>query len=121
MVFRKYPIGGICGSTTDAASGSAIQYNPSQFYITLWPVGKEPPKITQPDKKPDAKNFIITNYSNILHELASGSGEYMESLFVLLGVQAGNKDDATKKIKEISESEKNIPDFAEKVVSSFLI
>jgi len=139
-------LGGLFGSTTDAISGAVNQYSPGQYNITLQPLGHVqpiavqpkvvqpapvPPKAIQPAtvqptvvqpaaiEKNDAKTFIIANYKNILPELYTGQGQYVSALMTLLKVERQNQTKAINMIKDLAEQYKDIPTFADKVVSTF--
>lgn len=110
-------LGGFFGSTTDGISGAMHEYSPSQYNVSLQPREVSEKGTTAKD---DAKVFIIVNYKNILTELSGEPGHYMSSLYNLLKISKEKQDDALKNIKKLSEENKDIPTFADKVVKSYL-
>ena len=110
-------LGGLIGSTTDGISGAVNQYSPSQYSVTLQPLEGVKPADSA---KNDAKTFIIANYKNILPELDTGQGQYVSSLMTLLKIPKEKQFEAVKYIKTLAEQNKDIPTFADKVVSAFL-
>lgn len=112
-------IGGLFGSTTDAVTGAVHEYAPSQYYVTLAPDTNSPVREWGSDKA-KAKEFIVASYTNIIEDLSRGEGDYLLSLLSLLKVSAGNKSEAIKKIRALSEVYTVIPDFAEQVSNYYL-
>lgn len=113
--------GGFLGSTTDGASGAAYEYSPSQYMITLEPAGTG--RIDGPAMKNEAqkaKEFIVVGYANLLNDLRAGSGPHLSSLLTMLQIPQENKDDATKKIRSLSEVYTEIPEFADHVISLYV-
>lgn len=108
--------GGLIGSTTDGITGAAIEYSPSQYFI---PLSSTQPRNLLIDKRIEAKTFIIANYTEIINELHSTPGAYMQSLLRLLGVEDRDKAEATEQIKAMSETSEDIPAFADAVIEKF--
>lgn len=113
-------IGGLIGSTTDGLSGAVYEYSPSQYNITLVPTDKTFTENTETIKKNEIKSYIISGYNNILMELDTKSGEYVNSLTELLKVKKENRNEAIEKIKQLSTIYRNIPEFADQVVNYFI-
>jgi len=67
-----------------------------------------------------AKLFIVVNYKNILEEVNTKQGEYVSSLLTLLKLPKEEQIDADKKIQEFAELHKDIPTFADQVVSYYM-
>lgn len=110
--------GGLVGSTTDGVSGSATEYSPTQYFVTLAPITSG---IMQPiGEKAEAKTFIITAYKNIINELNSEKGEYVNSLFILLKIPSDNQEHAIGRIKELSTQILTIPEFADQVTNLYI-
>ena len=112
-------LGGLIGSTTDGLSGAVHEYSPSQYFVTLPPAGNNPVD-TLTLQKMRAKDFIVLNYNNIMKDLAKSSGEYYISLMNALKIETSNWQEAAGKIKSLSETYKDIPTFAEKVIELYI-
>lgn len=112
---------GLLGSTTDAVSGGFYEYSPSQYLVTLQPAGSAP--LEGPAAKSDAqkaKEFIVVGYSNLLTDLSAGDGPHLSSLLMMLQIPDEKKGEAIQKICSLSEEYKEIPDFADKVIDSYM-
>lgn len=110
--------GGAVGSTTDGVSGSVTEYSPTQFFVTLSPISSG---IVQPvSKKAEVKTFIVTAYKNILTELHSDTGEYVNSLFAILKIPTSDQEQARKKIIQLSRQGLSIPEFAEQISNLYI-
>jgi hypothetical protein len=66
------------------------------------------------------KEFIVVGYSSLLNDLRAGKGPYLTSLLSMLQIRQENGDEATKKIRALSEVYTNIPEFADHVVNLFI-
>ncbi len=105
-------------TTTDFVTGAAYEYSPNHYYVTLVPVGSVP--TAAETKKNNVKNFIIGNYSSIINELNSMSGEYLKTLYSMLEIPEPDRQQAYEKIKSISSSTKDTLTFADDVVNAFI-
>ena len=112
-------LGGLFGSTTDGVSGSIHEYSPNQYYVTMVS-GSSSSLMEIKSEKAKAKEFIVSNYDKILTDLAKGEGEFIDSLLAILNVQDSNRSDSLNKIKSLSETHTNIPEFAEQVAINFI-
>jgi hypothetical protein len=108
-------IGGLIGSTTDGITGAVHEYSPSQFMVNLAPIDG-----SIDTSKSEAKMFIIANYKDILEELNTTQGQYLSSLLVLLRVAEEHRADAVKGIKIWADATKDIPNFANMVVTHYM-
>lgn len=114
-------IGGLIGSTTDAVNGSVYEYSPTQYMVTLEPAGTS--RLEGPLAKSQAqkvKEFIVVDYSNILNDLRAGKGPHLSSLLTMLQIPQDNRDEATKKIRALSEVYVEVTDFADRVVGLYI-
>ncbi len=114
-------IGGLLGSTTDGISGGVYEYSPAQYMVTLDPIGTS--HLEGPIAKSEAqkaKEFIVIGYANILNNLRAGQGPYLSSLLTMLKIRQENRDEATKKIRALSEAYTEIPEFADHVVNLYI-
>jgi len=113
-------LGGLIGSTIDGLSGAVYEYSPSQYMVTLQPAGtgslETHTAISDSQKR---KEYIVTNYKDIVTDLQKGAGEHLSSLLSLLNVSANQADDVIKRIRGLSEAYPNIPEFADHVIETF--
>ena len=107
--------GGLIGSTTDGISGAAVQYSPNQYYAKLVQEGK----VIDTNPKSMAKEYIVVNYIKILEELNTQPGQHIDALFNILHIPADKKSEALVSLKKLSEEDKDIVSFAEKVAMHF--
>lgn len=114
-------IGGVLGSTTDAATGAMHQYAPSQYMITLEADGTS--KInasTEKSRKDKTREFIILSYNQIMADISKGSGNYLSSLLNILEIPKAEESNALKRIKSMSEAFPDIAQFAEQLSSAYI-
>ena len=114
-------IGGLFGTTTDAATGAINRYEPSQYIVTLEPLDSN--KIdaaTGKSQRDKAREFIILSYRDLTNDLAKGGGEYFESLMQMLNVSNDGRDNALEKIRGLHAIYTSIPEFADRSVDLFL-
>jgi hypothetical protein len=112
--------GGFSGSTTDYATGAAVEYAPKTYHISL-----EPIKTSDADRKrfsyqKRVRHFILVNYSNLASDLAKGQGEYLVSLYALLGINALQPHDTVGRLRQLAMRYEDIPAFADEVIAQFL-
>lgn len=115
-------IGGLLGSTTDGVSGAVHEYVPGKYYVTLPPSGGMS-VLTVPALSPAAtgaqgkvKEFIVLEYSNICKDLSKGSGEYLNTMLVLLNIRQEFRPSAVSKIRANAEVYHDIPSFADSCI-----
>lgn len=111
---------GLLGTTTDAASGGIYKYSPSQYMVTLQTEGAT--AVEGSPAKSDAqktKEFIVMGYTNLLNDLSAGEGPHLSSLFTMLQMPEEKKEEAVQKIKSLSEEYKEIPQFADEVITLY--
>lgn len=119
--FGNIVLGGLLGSTTDAATGSMYEYSPKQFLVSLEPDTTS--KVDAPvekGKKDKAREFIILSYTPLMSDLAKGSGNYLKSLLKMLEVPASDEAAAVKRMKAMSEAFPDMAQFADEVSSAFV-
>ena len=113
-------IGGLWGSTTDAATGAMNQYAPGQYIVTLESDGaSKVSAATEKSKNDKAREFIILSYNQIMSDLSKGSGNYQNSLMTILEIPKAEENSALKRIKSLSESFPDIAQFAEQVAAAY--
>lgn len=106
------------GSTTDGSSGAMNEYSPSQYNVTLSPKdGRVQPVST---RKNEAKTFIISSYKNLLEDLNKGAGQYLDSLYYLLGITKDKQEEALQNIRRLSKQFSDIPTFAERTTNEYM-
>ena len=114
-------LGGLIGSTVDAASGAVHQYEQSSYMATLEPAGTTPieGKVVMPEKQ-KAKEFIVVAYPQIMKDLGARSGQYLDSLYEMLKVPPEQRTEAAKKIEALASVYPTIPEFADRVIELYL-
>jgi hypothetical protein len=93
-------------------TGAAFAYSQDMFSITLNPIGA-----AVPTSNSEIQKFVIENYKSIIEELNTKPDQNMKALFTLMNVQPEKQDEFTKKIKQLADENKDIVDFANKVVA----
>lgn len=78
IFFGNIIFGGVIGSTTDLATGALFEYAPSSYYVNLTAGTSMNQKEFIRDT--ELKCYVMTNASAIRAELASGSGEHLDTL-----------------------------------------
>src|SRR5688572_3274556 len=115
--FGNILIGGLIGSTTDGASGATVRYSPDHYYSTLEPV------VSSTDDRAlrshQAVKFVLLNHTQLVAELAVGSGANLDALLVLLGAKDRAAAIATLRALD-AEHDEAIPAFAEAAVAKLL-
>ena len=109
-------IGGLLGSTTDAASGSMYEYSPSQYFITLTP---DKPFGMESNRPRDVKQLMIASASELRVQLANDGGEHVNALLKLLEIQDADKARAVDALKKISAATPDDLEFAKKVIEVY--
>lgn len=113
--------GGFFGSTTDNISGAMIEYEPSQYLVTLVPGTGSPienANVAGPRDK--AREFIVHRYSNLMADLSNGKGEDWITLLRLLHIEPEQDADARHKIQALSEVYTDPAVFATHVTELYL-
>lgn len=94
--------GGLTGSTTDYISHAAFEYEPGMYAITLNPKNASELEKSNIRKNMWARNFILASYSHLAVDLARGEGEYLSSLYSVLGVDDGAQNEALQELRWLS-------------------
>lgn len=97
--FGNIILGGVFGSTTDAASGAIMQYSPNKYFVTLIPKKQSFRTRTLSQR---VQSYIVANYDALRSAAAkpdSMSSNAFNGLMALLGIKASE----TYKIKDIKE------------------
>lgn len=115
--FGNILFGGLPGTTTDVATGAAIQYEKDSYYVALAPAGKS--AFSDESKEGRLKNYIVGNYNKIFQEAVSGHGENLNVLFSLLAIEPRSLEIARTKILELANDIASPPEFADAVVDTF--
>ncbi len=111
---------GPLSSTTDGVSGAVHEYIPGRYFVTLAPevtagISAAPATVIIGEKA-KIKEFIVLEYSNIAKDLAKGSGEYLSTLLILLGIRQEFRPAAVAKIRDNAAVYRDIPSFADSVI-----
>lgn len=113
--------GGVLGSTTDYSSGAAYEYSPNNYYVTLTPQKASESQRNQIEKKMWARNFILGSYWHLSGDIARSNGEYLSSLYTILGVEKSRHEDTRKNLGDLLSKSRDIPVFAEAVVDRYFV
>jgi len=111
--------GGTFGTSTDYASGSLYEYDPSSIQVTL-----EPEKMSQIEKQRfEARNrvrrYVLTNYSELAVDVANKKGEYLKGLLDELKIDQQHSGKVTADLqKQVSVS--GAQQFASYVVKHYM-
>ena len=109
-------------STTDSCSGAAFAYAQNMYSVILTPNDG-----SMPDVNIEIKNFVISNYKNIIEELTAKPKSYgnfppqttpkpyLKALFALMHIPDFEQGPVTVKIRQLADDNKDIVDFANKV------
>ena len=103
--------GGLVGSTTDSLTGAITEYSPSMYTVTL-----KPSNTSVMLQQSEVRTYLISNYKSIVEELNTKPGQYIESLWTLLKIAPDKQANALTTLKSLAEANKDIADFADKVV-----
>jgi hypothetical protein len=113
---------GLLGSTTDTASGAAIEYSPNTYYVTLEPKESHQYSKTQDvplDKDKKVRGYIIRNFDDIAKDLAKGDGEYLSALYTMLDIPEAEYKLMHKKLTVMATENKEAPPFAKAVLEKY--
>ena len=79
--FGNIVLGGLLGSTTDAATGAMHEYAPNQFLVALEPEGSNAATSkTEKSKADKIREFVLLSYNPLSADIKAGSGNYLNSL-----------------------------------------
>lgn len=107
---------GLSTSTTiEKNTGYGTSYSLNQYYALLLPKGNIVPT-TQIDS---TRQYIVANYGYLIQELEDKKGPYLDALIGLLNVSKDGKAAAIDKISDLSESNKDVFKFADRVIEAF--
>lgn len=72
---------------TDIATGHAMRYSPNSYLIELKYNGKKTSSISPPNlHRTELNRFVLSNYDELLDDIAKGEGEYLVALAAMVGV-----------------------------------
>jgi uncharacterized protein YceK len=109
--------GGTTGSSTDFSTGAMWKYSPNSYMANLEP-GSKGAQLEQFKKESPVRVFAVMNYDRLSSNISTGKGEYLDSLYVLVGAKTQNdKAKAFVKIQNAQSKAVSIPDFADRLVS----
>jgi hypothetical protein len=114
-------IGGLLGSMTDHVSGAAHEYSPNNYYITLMPKKASESERNHLEKKMWARNFILGSYWHLAGNIARSEGEYLSSLYTILGVEKRAREETLRNLGDLLSQSRDIPVFAETVVEQYFV
>jgi len=93
--------GGFIGSTTDLVSGAAYEYEPGMYALTLNPKNASQLEKNNIRKKMWARNFLLAGYAQLAGDLARGEGEYLSSLYSILGVEKNGQNQTLRELRKV--------------------
>lgn len=118
--FGNIVLGGLLGSTTDAATGAMHEYAPNQFLVSLEPDGANAATSkTEKSKADRIREFVVLSYAPLSADIKAGSGNYLNSLLSQLEVTAENRDQAITRIKGMQQAYPDMMQLADHLISSF--
>lgn len=116
-------IGGVLGSTTDAATGAVNQYAPDKYYATLTPEGKGTDGKTGRSQYHQIRDFVVLQHDGLVRELALGraDGERFSSLAMLLRIDEAGRQAAFEDIGKMSRQRADAVAFADAILGHYAI
>jgi hypothetical protein len=112
--------GGFLGSTIDYATGAMIEYAPNAYHISLEPIKKSDEDRKRLSFQKRVRHFILTNYANLAFDLSKGEGEYLASLYAMLGVDSQRSQETLQQLRQLAACYEDIPAFAAEVIAQLL-
>lgn len=113
-------LGGLIGSTTDSLSGAMWKFAPNSYFASLPPLNKSQLEMDRWGYETHVRKFILMSHERLAFDFARGEGEHLASLYELLGVNEGQRNDALEALRVLAMENKDIPIFAETVLKHFL-
>jgi hypothetical protein len=115
--------GGLFGSTTDGVTGGMYKFAPDSYFVTLEPENG-PARMSDnlfllPGDEAEVKQFVLASYSSLSENIATGQGQYLDTLYQLVKVQPADRAQALNKLRGIMVAFPNIVDFANGVITAF--
>ncbi|MDH5694752.1 MAG: PEGA domain-containing protein [Gammaproteobacteria bacterium] len=122
MFWGNILIGGLPGSTTDAASGAAYQYAPESYVITLESNSASLDGFDQNYSDADRiRAYLFQNYQSLKVELSRDSGDHLEALLSMIELEGEAKELGAETLKEIMFSSENPDKFVIRVLEVFTV
>lgn len=112
---------GVVGSTTDVQSGAAFEYTPNSYFITLMPTKVSEDERIHFEKKMWARIFILGGYWQLAGDIARSEGEYLSSLYTILGIEAHAREGTLRNLGYLLSRSHNIPVFTETIVDQYFL
>lgn len=124
--FGNIVLGGLIGSTTDAASGSVVRYSPDAYFVTLeedatsnaamaMGMGRRRGQVAE------IRNFILSTYNHLAGDIMRGRGDYLGTLLDLLNSEPQERSLTIRRLQSALDlSGGNILGFADLVLDQFL-
>lgn len=116
--FGNIILGGVFGSTTDAASGAMYEYSPNAYYATLVP---DQPFGLSASKPRDIRQFVVASGPSIRLHIAAGEGEHLSALLVMIGTTEANRAQAIAALQRLSQATRDDLEFANKIIELYEI
>ncbi len=118
--FGNIAIGGVLGSTTDAATGAMHEYVPNQFLVTLEADGTNSANgKVEKSKAEKIREFILLSHAQIAADIQAGGGSYLSSLLSQLEIKDESRDQAIVRIRGLFQAFPDVTQFADQVISTF--
>jgi hypothetical protein len=115
-------VGGVLGSTTDAAAGTVNKYSQDQYVATLEKtVANRVDGRTSISLRDRVREFIMLSYAELEIEMSRGSGAHLTGLFELLNVEKGSEPYALIKLRAMAATYPEAWQFAQNAVDAFSI
>jgi len=109
----------LLGSTTDSSSGSVLEYDPDKFFVTMPQEKASISEMARLDYQNKVRMYILLSHEHLVSDLATGSGEHLSSLYVLLGLTEVRQKEAIRELRTLATISENAPAFAAAVLKIF--
>ena len=113
-------IGGLIGSSIDSSTGAIIEYEPSNFHVTLEPERMSKSQQEKFNQVVAVRNYILSNYYNLTSDIAQGEGQYLNNLRSVFLPELKDSEQTLEDLKSMITEYQNISEFTEAVVRSFI-
>ncbi len=110
-------IGGVVGSTTDAATSKMWEYEPDSYHLKLEPEGKASLEAWR--KRKAVLKFTMMAHKQLVRDIQRGEGQYLATLYNHLNVAKPKRSQALNQLRRIEATTTTVPQFATRIVERF--
>lgn len=119
--FGNIILGGLLGSTTDAATGAMNEYAPNQFLVTLEADAANAATAKVEKSKADkVREFVLLSYNSLATDIKAGSGNYLNGLLSQLEIKDEQREHTITQLKGLLQAYPDVAKFADRVVGDFV-